>query len=191
MTKQVIRIRRRRDPQLLRHRAEISVIEKIERSSRPLPPRSFEPYVCSADGVLKAPLLKEKLQNAIEQRRQQQNAAIKKRLAELNQVSESFLKLLELVASELHGKVWELTVSSKVEKRPNPSKKIFQGKLIRRNENGQPFAYRDEIENRLNKEMLELIDGYWFYWNGKQAIDTELVRKIVTRRTWSLIENLQ
>jgi hypothetical protein len=186
---QVIRARRRRDTYRLRERAERRVINKIE----PTVKLSFAALPEANADTQNTGLrygLSDKLTEALEDRKRRRDADIRGQLARLNEVVGDLLTLLESVASELHGEEWEVVHQSRVGQRTRPSVTVFKGRLSRRNKRGHPFAYRSEIEERMTSEMRELVAEYWFTFNGNPAIDTDLVRRIATRRTWTLIEQL-
>lgn len=106
----------------------------------------------------------------------------------LGRVSRELLALIRRRAAEITGQPWATVIVSE----RNDSVQVHQRKItgkLDRYRLGKKIAwvYRDEIEDYLTGDMIALINGYWQRWRGQQAISTELVERIVARRTFALL----
>ena len=109
-------------------------------------------------------------------------------MAWLDRVSRELIALIRRRAQDLTGLPWEQVVVSESEAGTQIHERRISGKLDRfRWGKRIAWVYRSEVEPDLTEDMQALIAGYWQRWNGRQAISTELVERIVARRTYAII----
>ncbi len=163
------------------------MIARIEPS--PAPPRLLEELEDDESDRGLTHTLEAQFIEASERAEAQYRQAVAADMAWLDRTSRELGTLIRKRAQAITGQPWETVMVSEQRGGVQLHQRKFTGKLNRyRLGKRIAWVYRNEIEPFMTDDMLALIDGYWQRWCGQQALSTELLERIVARRTFDLLK---